>query len=248
MSTETLRGRVAEPAVTGRFARPSSIDVDIAEVPLRDRVRWGPIVAGVVTAFAILLFLTVIGIALGLSALGGDPNASPQTWGSAAGIWGGLSLLIAFFVGGWLASRAAGPALEANGVLNGFITGAATLLLILWLATTAITGALGFFAGTIGNIAGAAPAAIAAIDQGQVPAAVEEPAAAVEQAGEQVEAVVPEDPAAAAAEVATENVAPGAWGTAIAMLLAVGAAALGGMVGQNQRAMWPGSRTVVSTT
>ncbi|MGH2615290.1 MAG: hypothetical protein ACRDJC_08630 [Thermomicrobiales bacterium] len=248
MSTETLRGRMEESTMSGRFASPSSVDVDIAEVPLRDRIRWGPIIAGVVTAFAVLLFLTVVGIALGLSALGGDPNATPQGWGTAAGIWGGLTLLIAFFVGGWLASRAAAPPLEHNGVLNGFITGAATLLLILWLATTAITGALGFFAGTISTIAGAAPATIEAIDQGQLPAAVENPEAAVEQAGEQVEGVVPEDPAAVAAEVATENVAPGAWGTAIAMLLAVGASALGGMVGQSQRTMLPGSRTVVSTT
>ena len=50
--------------------------------------------------------------------------------------------------------------------LNGFVTGAATLLLLLWLATTAITGALGFFASTMTNIAGAAaPVALEAVDQ-----------------------------------------------------------------------------------
>ena len=37
------------------------VDVAVTDVHFRDRVRWGPIVAGVVTGFAILLFLTVIG-------------------------------------------------------------------------------------------------------------------------------------------------------------------------------------------
>ena len=49
----------------------SDLDVNV-EVPLRDRVRWGAVIAGVVTAFAVLLFLTTVGIALGLSALGGS--------------------------------------------------------------------------------------------------------------------------------------------------------------------------------
>ncbi len=37
-------------------------------------------------------------------------------------------------------ARAAAPSPELNGVFNGFLTGAAILLLLLWLATTAITG------------------------------------------------------------------------------------------------------------
>src|SRR5215211_6195560 len=119
VSTDPLRNRTAEasttdsidttglpPSVAASGVRGmSAVEVDVADVPMRDRIRWGPIIAGVVTAFAVLLFLTVLGIALGLSALGGDDD--PQTWGTAAGIWGGLSLLIAFFVGGWMAARAA---------------------------------------------------------------------------------------------------------------------------------------------
>ena len=86
------------------------VDVAVTDVHFRDRVRWGPIVAGVVTGFAILLFLTVIGAALGLSALGGDNDTS--SWGTTAGIYGGLSLLIAFFAGGYMAARSASPTPE----------------------------------------------------------------------------------------------------------------------------------------
>jgi len=232
----------------------SDVDVDL-EVPLRDRVRWGAIIAGVVTAFAVLLFLTTIGIALGLSALGGADDTSG--WGTTAGIYGAITLLLSFFVGGWVAARAAAPSPESNGVFNGFLTGAAILLLLLWMATTAITGALGFFTGTVADIANAAgsaaPAVTEAVDPNAVgevaPAvegAIEDPDAAVTEVTEQVEGVIPEDPAAAA-QAASEDIAPGAWGTAIAMLLAVVAAALGGLVGQNQeRDRIPGSRAVTS--
>ena len=245
---------VERPGVRGPIVTRSDMDVDL-EVPIRDRVRWAAIIAGVVTAFAVLLFLTTIGIALGLSALGGDNDTSG--WGTTAGIYGAITLLLAFFVGGWVAARAAAPSPESNGVFNGFLTGAAILLLLLWLATTAVTGALGFFAGTVTDIATAAsnvaPAVTDAVDPNQVgevaPAveeAAEDPDAAVTEVTEQVEEVIPEDPGAVAAEVASEDVAPAAWGTAIAMLLAVVASTLGGLVGQNQeRDRVPGARTAV---
>ena len=247
--SDPLRSRTADTAIP--VARPD-VDVTVTDIELKDRVRWGAIIAGVVTAFAILLFLTVIGIALGLSALGGDNDTS--SWGTTAGIYGAITLLVAFFVGGWVAARAATPSPESNGLLNGFLTGAAILLLLLWLATTAVTGALGFFAGTVTDIAGVASNAAPAVTDAVDPAAVEEavpaadePEVALTQVTEEIEAAIPDDPGAAAAEVASENIAPGAWGTAIAMLLAVGAAALGGYVGQNQeRTRIPGSRTLVS--
>jgi hypothetical protein len=261
MSTDPLRNQVVESSATGRIDStglpPSTaatgvigvpaVEVDVADVPMRDRIRWGPIIAGVVTAFAVLLFLTVLGIALGISALGGDDN-DPQTWGTAAGIWGGLSLLVAFFFGGWMAARAAATLSESDGPLNGFVTGAATLLLLLWLATTALTGALGFFASTVSNIAGAAaPVAMEAVDQGAVPADTQ---ATVDQAADNPEAAVPdevEQAAQQAADTASQAAGPGAWGTTIAIILAIGAATLGGMVGRNERMVIPGSRTVVAT-
>lgn len=259
MSTDPLRNRTAESSATERIDStglpPSTVatgvmgvpavEVDVADVPMRDRIRWGPIVAGVVTAFAVLLFLSVLGLALGISALGGD---DPQTWGTAAGIWGGLSLLVAFFVGGWMAARAAATLSESDGPLNGFVTGAATLLLLLWLATTALTGALGFFASTVSNIAGAAgPAAMEAVEQGAVPPETQQ---AAEEAAEDPAAAVPaevEQAAQQAGETASEAAGPGAWGTTIAIILAIGAATLGGMVGRNERMVLPGSRTVVAT-
>jgi hypothetical protein len=259
VSTSNLSSRTAAATATPRIDAPTvggstlagavgrpAVEVDVANVPIRDHVRWGPIIAGVVTAMAAMLFLTIVGIALGLTALGSD---DPGTWGTAAGIWGGLSLLVSFFLGGWMAARSASSEFDANGALNGFVTGAATLLLLVWLATSALTGALGFFATTISDIAGAAaPVAIEAVDQGAVPPA-SDTGAAINTVVENPEAAVPEqvDQAAAqAAETAANTAGPGAWGTAIAIILAIGAATIGGMVGQNPRMTMPGSRSVVS--
>lgn len=269
MSTDTQRVRSADPTGAGRIdnsdlvaastvaypVRQPNVDVDVTEVEFRDRIRWGPIIAGVVTGFAVLLFLTIIGAALGLSALGGDNDTSG--WATTAGIYGAITLLLAFFAGGYMAARSAAPTPESNGLLNGFMVGVTSLLLLLWMATTAVTGALGFFAGTITDIAGTAvPAVTEAVDQGAVeqvqeavPAvgeavddaeavvddAAADPNAAVTGVTEQIEEALPADPGAAAADVASENIAPVAWGTAIAMLLAVGAAALGGRFGSGQR-------------
>lgn len=254
MSTDYTRSQAVDTSASGRLDAPGvgtpayvasarpDVEVDVVNAPLRDRIRWGPIVAGIVTAFAVLLFLTVLGIALGLSAIG-DENASPQTWGTAAGIWGGLSLLVAFFLGGWLAATAATTLREGDGLLNGFVTGAATLLVLLWLATTAITGALGFFATTVADIAAAAgPAVSQAVQEGQVAVPPE-----AQQAAQNPQEAVPaeaEQAARAAAETASESAGPGAWGTAIAIVLAVAAATIGGMVGERRTV--PG-RTVVAT-
>jgi hypothetical protein len=227
-------------------ARPA-VAVTVDETVHHDVVRWGPIFAGVVTAFAVLLFLTVLGIALGLSALSGENT--PQGWGTAAGIWGGLSLLVAFFVGGWMAGRGAVPGLDRDGLLNGFVTGAATLLMLLWLATTALTGALGFFAGTVTELTGAAaPAAIEAVTSGALPAPTAV-ATEVAQAVQNPDAIVPEQAdqtVQAAADTAAAKAGPGAWGTAIAMIVAIGAAAIGGRVGQTQTIVLPGVKTLVA--
>jgi hypothetical protein len=234
MSADLLVNRPVGVVGTSVVEAPA-VAVDVT-APLRDRVRWGPVVAGVLTGVTALLVLTALGLALGISTLGGE---SAATWGTAAGIWGGLSLLVAFFLGGWVAGHTATTLREGDGPLNGFLTGAATLILLLWLATTALTGALGFFASTVTGLAGAAaPAAIQAVNTGVVPEQnVQEAATAVAGAAENPQAAVPaqtHQAAQQAAQTARQAAGPGAWGTLIAMVLALIAASLGGMIGHSR--------------
>lgn len=266
MSTDYKSSRTVDPPLLGRNDG-ASLETRMVEgaaiaAPLgvsledRDPIRWGPILAGVVTALAVMLFLTALGLALGFSTFSGDE--SPQDWGTAAGIWGGLSLLASFFFGGWMAGRGSAPGPDRFGLINGFVTGAATLLLIFWLAATTLTGALGFVGSTVAGIGGSvAPAAIEAVseqaapavDQADVQSAAEDPAAAVDEAvPEGVEQQV-EQQAEAATQQAEEVVGavadaagPSAWGTFFAILLALVAASIGGMLGQAERRFLPGSR------
>lgn len=194
-------------------------------MPVRNRVQWGPILAGVLTALATLLVLAVLGLAIGSSAY--EPGVDASDWGTGAGIWGGLSLIVALFLGGWVAAKTAAVDGQFAGLMNGLMAGIGALLLLLWLTTTGVTNLFGFLGNNIADIASVAAEtttltgtdANAAQDQGQ-------------QAVQDAQAVVQ---GAAGDETTYDRVAAGAWGTLLALILAIGAAALGGLLGFNKR-------------
>lgn len=180
---------VAEPGAVGR----------------KDRTRWGPILAGLLTSVVVLLVLTVLGLAIGMSAFEPD-NADGSTVGTAAAIWGGFSALIAFFAGGWIAARSSAVDGEGAGALNGFLVGVAGIVLILWL----LGAGLGNLLGTVGNNL------TDIIDLGQT---VDVPAG---------------QDASTIAQNNYDEARDSAWGTLAGLVLALGAATLGGWAGHNQ--------------
>src|SRR4051794_20387972 len=103
---------------------------------------WGPIFAGTVVALVTLLLLAVLSLAVGTSAF--EPGVDRSDWGTAVGIWGRASALVALVLGGWIGIRSAAVAGGFAGFVNGFLVGAATLLIVLWLTTTGVTNLLGF--------------------------------------------------------------------------------------------------------
>jgi hypothetical protein len=120
-------------------------------VTARDRVQWGPIIAGAVSGLIMMLLLTVLGLAIGASAF--DPDTDLSDWGTWAGVWGGLSALIAFFIGGWIAARTAAVAGSFAGLMNGLIAGATILLVLTLLTATGLTNLIGFLGGNLATIA-----------------------------------------------------------------------------------------------
>jgi hypothetical protein len=125
--------------------------------PTIDRVRWGPILAGMVATLATILLLNVLGLAVGLSSLG--PGGSLTSLATGAGIWSAITALIAFFVGGWMAGRTAAPTSMVDnsfpGLLNGAMVWAATLVLLLLLVAIGAGGALGLFGASFSSITSA---------------------------------------------------------------------------------------------
>jgi hypothetical protein len=208
-----------------------------------DLVRWGPIMAGLFAALATLITLSILGIAIGLSTF--DANAPLSNFGIGAGIWGAISALLAFLVGGWIAGRASALTGHSNGILNGAMVWFVAIPLLLYLLGSGV----GSLVRTAGSVAGTAVQAGAAAAGGaaQNPAlaataqaAVNDPttqaagADAIQSAQATAQAVVgqvtPER-----VETAVNNAGPAAWGTLLSLGLAAAAAIGGGYLGSRPR-------------
>jgi hypothetical protein len=123
-------------------------------VEYHDRVRWGPIISGLVVALATQLILSALGAAIGASFLSGSgaPRTNAPDVGTSVGIWSIISLLIALFIGSWVAARSSGPMNRNTALLNGAILWATTLALGSWLLASGVTGAFGIAASNAGEV------------------------------------------------------------------------------------------------
>jgi hypothetical protein len=219
-------------------------------LPVRNRVQWGPVVAGVLAAIVVFLLLTILGIALGASVL--DPANTAGEIGTWAAVWGAVTAIVSFLIGGWIAARAAVVEGTFAGLLNGVTVGIAGLLLIIWLTASGLGNLFGTIGTTVGSVLNVA-ASVA-------PAAGDAANVNPEQAGNQVEqatGIDVDNPEAAATAVvgqveqATEQaqttlrqadnpqtfeaVRNGAFGTFIILLVPLIASAVGGWLGKYQR-------------
>jgi hypothetical protein len=183
----------------------------------RDRVHWGPIVAGLLTALTALLLLSLLGLAIGLTTLNAGTTAAqgapPADAGRNSAIWAGIAGIASFLLGGYVAGRTAALFNRGWGALNGALVFMLAVPLILWLAGQGlgtVLGSLGNLSGALASNPGAAQAAQGAAGQAQAAA----------------QNVQLNDVARAA-----EAVRNTAWGTLAGSLLGVAASAFGGWLG-----------------
>ena len=116
-----------------------------------DRVHWGPIWAGFFTATTAMILLGLLGVAVGLSVTD-DPawaRGEVPAGTTGAAIWGGISGIISFFVGGWVAAKMSAIFSRGWGAWNGALVFMLSLPLTLLLATSG----LGSLFGAIGQLA-----------------------------------------------------------------------------------------------
>src|SRR6186997_2786667 len=131
-----------------RLEQATSVGENVLAV--RNRVQWGPIIAGVLAAIVAFLLLTILGFALGASVL--DPANTAGQIGTWAAIWGAISAIVAFFLGGWIAARTAAVDGAFAGVMNGLMVGTAGLLFIIWLTATGLGNLFGTIGATVGSV------------------------------------------------------------------------------------------------
>lgn len=107
-------------------------------------IRWTAILAGLVVGIATHLLLMLLGTSIGLAAVDvGDEVGN--TLPIAAGVWNTVSMVIAAFVGAYVAARSAGMRRSSDGILHGVVSWGLTLLLTAFLATTALGSLMGSF-------------------------------------------------------------------------------------------------------
>lgn len=189
-------------------------------VQVKNRVQFGPIIAGVLTTITTMLILTVLGLAIGASAL--EPRDAGENLGTAAAVWGIVSAIIAFFLGGWVAAKTAAVAGAGSGMINGLMVGAAVITLVLWMTGTGVSALIGTLGSNIGDIVNVAQ------DEGVTTTDVQQQA---EQAQQDVEEQLDQ----VDANQAFDTVRDAAWGTLAGLVVPLVAAGAGGLVGKNER-------------
>ena len=111
------------------------------------RVSWSSVLAGSAIALVTYLVLSVLGTAIGASAVDPMEAGNPLSgFGTGAGIWLFVSTLVAIALGAFVAGRTA----PDRGGLHGVLTWTVTTLLTTWL----LAGLAASVVGTAGNVVG----------------------------------------------------------------------------------------------
>jgi hypothetical protein len=201
---------------------------DTADLPRtlnigHDRVRWGAIIAGLLTALTTLLVLNLLGLAVGLTTVNAAQavaqGGAPSDLGRNAGIWAAISGLLAFLLGGYVAGRTAAVFDRGWGALNGALVFMLGVPITLWLASQGIGSILGSV-GSLANSLSANP---------QIAQQAQQSAGQAQQAAQQAQQAAQQN--ATAIGDAAARVRDGAWISLIGVLVGLGASALGGAWG-----------------
>jgi hypothetical protein len=166
-------GTTPDPTVTtrdstytspARRSYPSTVrdqDFEVGIQPasnlFEDRLRWGPIIGGLATALTSMLILSLLGLAIGLTTVNaGDAAASgslPGNTGATTTIWGAVSAIISFLLGGFVAGRTASVFSRGWGALNGAMVFLFGVPVMLWLASQGLGSLMGAYSGYAGDVA-----------------------------------------------------------------------------------------------
>ena len=129
------------------------------------RLSWGAVFAGVVIAVAVQLVLGILGAGIGLSMVDPVEGTTPGAagFGIGAGIYWLITTVVALGAGGYAAARVAGVHERFDALVHGLVVWGVTLILTLYLLTSAVGGIIGGAFRTVGAVAGTAGNAVGAV-------------------------------------------------------------------------------------
>jgi hypothetical protein len=112
---------------------------------------WGAVLAGAVVALSVHLLVTLFGVGLGLQVIDPVADAEPaKGFGLGVGIAWSVGALLALWVGGWVAGRAAPEPSRGLGGLHGALVWAVATVV----AAFTLAGGTGMLAGGVAKITG----------------------------------------------------------------------------------------------
>lgn len=180
------------------------------------KVSWGGILGGVLVALGVLVLLMALGVAVGISAV--DPASTDAAKvGTGAGIWAGVSLLLALFLGGFVSTRIGATYDSQTAFFAGFLVWVVSIVLVAYMAASGASsltgGAFQFFA--------SAPAQA----QEQAAATIQEKAKELQQKAPEIQQK---------AQEAKPQATKAAWITFGSLILSLLAALIGSAVGRRR--------------
>jgi hypothetical protein len=186
-------------------------------LPVRSRISWGAVFAGLFTALAVSAFLSVLGTALGLT--WSEHTSRTDYVSSGAAIWAAITGLVALFTGGLVTSLFTAGESKAEAVLYGIVLWGlmfASVAAITFAGTRLAVGAFLGTANVASNVSNADWERVAR-DAGVTPEQINQMRARMPALGD-VRANVEEN-------VNRQNAARAAWwsllGTVLSMLAAI---------------------------
>lgn len=137
----------------------TTIDVQRTEPPIDIvgfRLSWGAIFAGFVVATVTQIVLSVLGLAIGFSAVDAGTN-SAGGYSIGAAIWFIATAAVSLFLGGLVLGRFAGILKTKDGVLHGIVMWGLSTLLAVWM----VANGVGMLVGTTFNTLARTTSAVA---------------------------------------------------------------------------------------
>ena len=125
--------------------------------------------SGFVTALGVVLLLSALGLAVGVTALGDPRNATGETatgLGIGAGIWTGITLLIAYFLGGLVSAKVTDRPDRGGALMDGAVVWTLTSVFLLWLVGQGVSLGLSGLSGVLGGLTRTATTAVTATAAG----------------------------------------------------------------------------------
>ncbi|MDF0496389.1 PhnA-like protein [Bradyrhizobium yuanmingense] len=166
--TEAPRQTHRSPSHTSEVAPADEI-----RTIMLNQVAWGAVFAGAVIGLVMQIILSMVGLGVGLSTMdiaqSDVPNAGSISVG--AGIWFVVSGIVAAALGGYIAGRLSGKASQSTTAYHGLISWAVSTLTVVYLLSSAASGAIGGAVSTASSALGGAGKALGGTVQTAVQAA-----------------------------------------------------------------------------